>query len=122
VENIQELLDAMNMFVAQRQEEGDDDIYLSDFLSGVSLLTDQDTDGDSDSERITLMTVHSAKGLEFDHVFVVGMEEDLFPLIMAKNELQGLEERASFVLCSYYACKKNVHAYLCQEAALKMVA
>ncbi len=107
VENIQELLDAMNMFVAQRQEEGDDDIYLSDFLSGVSLLTDQDTDGDSDSERITLMTVHSAKGLEFDHVFVVGMEEDLFPLIMAKNELQGLEEERRLFYVAITRAKKT---------------
>jgi DNA helicase-2/ATP-dependent DNA helicase PcrA len=97
----------MNMFVAQRQEEGDDDIYLSDFLSGVSLLTDQDTDGDSDSERITLMTVHSAKGLEFDHVFVVGMEEDLFPLIMAKNEFQGLEEERRLFYVAITRAKKT---------------
>ncbi len=56
------------------------------------MLTDQDTENDEEAEKVTLMTVHSAKGLEFDHVFVVGMEEDLFPSSMAKSEERGLEE------------------------------
>jgi DNA helicase-2/ATP-dependent DNA helicase PcrA len=106
-ENIQELLNAMNIFVTQRQEEGNDNISLSDFLSEVSLLTDQDTDSDSDSERVTLMTVHSAKGLEFDHVFVVGMEEDLFPVVMAKNEMQGLEEERRLFYVAITRAKKT---------------
>jgi len=106
-ENIQELLNAMNIFVAQRQEEGDDDIRLQDFLQEVSLLTDQDTDGNSDSERVTLMTVHSAKGLEFDHVFVAGMEEDLFPVAMAKNEMRGLEEERRLFYVAITRAKKT---------------
>jgi DNA helicase-2/ATP-dependent DNA helicase PcrA len=91
-QNIQELINAMDEFVSTRQEEGDEDIFLADFLSEVSLLTDQDTENDEEAEKVTLMTVHSAKGLEFDHVFVVGMEEDLFPSAMAKSENRGLEE------------------------------
>mgnify|MGYP000937806422 CR=1 FL=1 len=91
-QNIQELINAINEFVSERQEQGEESIRLVDFLSEVSLLTDQDTGDDSDNERVTLMTVHSAKGLEFNHVFVVGMEEDLFPSSMAKYEPRGLEE------------------------------
>ncbi len=91
-QNIQELLNAIDEFVSTRQEQGDEEIGLVDFLSEVSLLTDQDTDKDENAEKVTLMTVHSAKGLEFNHVFVVGMEEDLFPSAMAKSEARGLEE------------------------------
>lgn len=78
-ENIEELVNGMSDFCAQRQEEGKPNVLLGDFLSEVSLLTDQDSDKDGDDEKITLMTVHSAKGLEFKNVFVVGMEENLFP-------------------------------------------
>ena len=91
-QNIQELLNAMNEFVATRQEQGEVNNQLVDFLSEVSLLTDQDTDKEAENEKVTLMTVHSAKGLEFGHVFVVGLEEDLFPSAMAKSEIRGLEE------------------------------
>jgi DNA helicase-2/ATP-dependent DNA helicase PcrA len=91
-QNIQELINAMEEFVSTRREQGDGDIFLADFLSEVSLLTDQDTENDEETEKVTLMTVHSAKGLEFNHVFVVGMEEDLFPSSMAKSEARGLEE------------------------------
>lgn len=91
-QNVQELLNAINEFVASRQEQGDSEISLVDFLSEVSLLTDQDTDKESGNEKVTLMTVHASKGLEFGHVFVVGMEEDLFPSAMSKNDIRGLEE------------------------------
>ncbi|MDR1516881.1 MAG: UvrD-helicase domain-containing protein [Dysgonamonadaceae bacterium] len=91
-QNIQELLNAMNEFVESRQEQGDEEVTLVDFLSEVSLLTDQDTDKESGNEKVTLMTVHASKGLEFGHVFVVGMEEDLFPSAMAKADIRGLEE------------------------------
>ncbi|MFA7155373.1 MAG: 3'-5' exonuclease, partial [Proteiniphilum sp.] len=91
-QNIQELLNAMNEFVATRQEQGEEQNRLADFLSEVSLLTDQDTDREAENEKVTLMTIHSAKGLEFNHVFVVGMEEDLFPSPMARTEMRGLEE------------------------------
>ena len=82
----------MSDFCARRQEEGNPNILLGDFLSEVSLLTDQDSDKDGDDEKITLMTVHSAKGLEFKNVFVVGMEENLFPSGMAGNSARALEE------------------------------
>ena len=91
-ENIQELINAISEFVSMRSEEGEEGIYLLDFLSEVSLLTDQDTGDDEDAERVTMMTVHSAKGLEFDHLFIVGMEEDLFPSAMTKGSMRGLEE------------------------------
>lgn len=91
-ENIEELANGMDDFCAQRQEEGNANITLSDFLSEVSLLTDQDSDKDGDDAKITLMTVHSAKGLEFKNVFVVGMEEELFPSGMAGDSPKALEE------------------------------
>lgn len=91
-QNIQELLNALHEFVEMRIEQGEENAQLIDFLSEASLLTDQDTDKDSDDEKVTLMTVHASKGLEFDHVFVVGMEEDLFPSSMTSYELRGLEE------------------------------
>ena len=71
-ENIEELVNGMNDFCAMRQEEGNTNVSLIDFLSEVSLLTDQDSDKEGDGEKVTLMTVHSAKGLEFRNVFVVG--------------------------------------------------
>ena len=82
-ENIEELVNGMNDFCALRQEEGNPNISLTDFLSEIALLTDQDSDKADDGEKITLMTVHSAKGLEFKNVFVVGLEENLFPSGMA---------------------------------------
>ena len=91
-ENIEELVNGMSDFCAQRQEEGNPDVLLGDFLSEVSLLTDQDSDKDGDDEKITLMTVHSAKGLEFKNVFVVGMEENLFPSGMVGDSPRALEE------------------------------
>lgn len=91
-ENIEELVNGMNDFCAMRQEEGNPNVSLTDFLSEVSLLTDQDSDKDSDGEKVTLMTVHSAKGLEFRNVFVVGMEENLFPSGMVGDSPRAMEE------------------------------
>ena len=91
-ENIEELMNGMKDFCAERLEEGNERIALGDFLSEVSLLTDQDSDKDDDGEKITLMTVHSAKGLEFRNVFVVGLEENLFPSSMAGDSPRALEE------------------------------
>lgn len=91
-ENIEEMVSGINDFCAMRQEEGNTNISLVDFLSEVSLLTDQDSDVAEDGEKITLMTVHSAKGLEFRNVFVVGMEENLFPSGMVGNSHRALEE------------------------------
>ncbi|NDV67862.1 ATP-dependent helicase [Dysgonomonas sp. 25] len=91
-ENLQELLGGIHEFCETRREEGEENIGLKDFLSEVSLLTDQDTDKEASEEKVTMMTVHASKGLEFKYVFVVGLEEDLFPSAMAKNEMRGLEE------------------------------
>lgn len=91
-ENIEELVNGINDFCAMRQEEGNPNISLGDFLSEVALLTDQDSDKQNDGEKVTLMTVHSAKGLEFRNVFVVGMEENLFPSGMAGDSPRAMEE------------------------------
>lgn len=91
-ENIEELVNGINDFCALRQEEGNPNVSLTDFLSEIALLTDQDSDKADDGEKITLMTVHSAKGLEFRNVFVVGLEEDLFPSRMVGDSPRALEE------------------------------
>ncbi len=92
-QNVQELMNAMSEFVDIRKEQGEEDeTHLVDFLSEAALLTDQDTDSEASDDKVTLMTVHASKGLEFEHVFIVGMEEDLFPSSMIKSELRGLEE------------------------------
>lgn len=94
-DNIEELLKAMYEFCALREEEEGVVALLRDFLSEVSLLTDQDTDKDDD-ERVTMMTVHASKGLEFSHVFIVGMEEELFPSSRVISEKDLEEERRLF--------------------------
>lgn len=91
-ENIEELVNGMHDFCASRIEEGNQNVSLSDYLSEISLLTDQDSDKDGDREKVTLMTIHSAKGLEFKTVFVVGLEENLFPSAMSLNSYRALEE------------------------------
>ncbi|WP_321437091.1 UvrD-helicase domain-containing protein [uncultured Bacteroides sp.] len=91
-ENIEELVNGIHDFCAIREEEGNENIYLSDFLSEVSLLSDQDTDKSGDEARVTLMTIHSAKGLEFRNVFIVGLEENLFPSNMAGDSPRAMEE------------------------------
>lgn len=90
-ENIQELLNGMKEFSAQ-DEDRDTPRTLSDFLVDVALLTDADNEDPNDNDRVTLMTVHAAKGLEFPYVYVVGLEEDLFPNQMAVNSRADLEE------------------------------
>lgn len=91
-ENLQELVGGIHEFCETRKEEGLENIFLTDFLSEVSLLTDQDTDKERDKDKVTMMTVHASKGLEFKYVFIVGLEEDLFPSAMAKEQFRGLEE------------------------------
>ena len=90
-ENIQELLSAIHEFCDQRIAD-DESAQLADFLSEVSLLTDQDTDKEADTDKVTLMTVHAAKGLEFKVVFIVGMEEELFPSLFSMESARELEE------------------------------
>ena len=91
-ENIEELVNGLQDFCALRVEEGSTDISLSDYLSDIALLTDQDSDKDNEGAKVVLMTVHSAKGLEFRNVFVVGMEENLFPGSMAGDSPRAMEE------------------------------
>jgi DNA helicase-2/ATP-dependent DNA helicase PcrA len=91
LENLEELFNAIREFSDNRRESGEHN-GLSDFLEEVSLLTDQDTDKQHDFDKVTLMTVHAAKGLEFKNVYVVGIEEGLFPSGMASTTGPGLEE------------------------------
>ena len=91
-ENIEELINGMHDFCAPRREEGNEHVALTDYLAEVSLLTDQDNEKEGDGAKITLMTIHSAKGLEFKNVFVVGLEENLFPSAMSMDSVRGLEE------------------------------
>jgi DNA helicase-2/ATP-dependent DNA helicase PcrA len=109
-ENIEELLNGMNDFVASRQEEEGDNVRMTDFLSEVSLLSDQDNDKDEDTDKVTLMTVHSAKGLEFKNVFVVGLEEKLFPSAMAGDSPRALEEERR--LCYVAITRAEEHCFL----------
>ena len=92
-QNVQELLNAIREFVEQRVSEGVDFTPITDFLSEVSLQTDQDENLTDTSERVTLMTVHAAKGLEFPVVFIVGLEENLFPSQFAVKPSEVEEER-----------------------------
>lgn len=92
-ENVQELLNAINQFCEEKANNGDTELKLADFLSEVALLTDQDNDNSEDNDRVTLMTVHSAKGLEFKHVFIAGLEENLFPSAMCESQREIEEER-----------------------------
>lgn len=92
-ENLQELLNAIREFVEQRQNEGELQPLLADFLGEVSLMTDMDENEDESRPAVTLMTVHAAKGLEFDTVFVAGLEEDLFPSQRAMSDRELEEER-----------------------------
>ena len=91
-ENLEALMAAVQDFVDMHLEEGNEHNSLSDFLSEVSLMSDLDNEDSGDGERITLMTVHSAKGLEFPTVFIVGLEEDLFPNSGARESLREMEE------------------------------
>ena len=91
-ENVNEMVNGLDDFVKSRQEEDNQNVSISDYLSEVSLLSDVDTDKGDSEEKITLMTVHSAKGLEFQTVFVVGLEENLFPSQMGSGSLREMEE------------------------------
>ncbi len=91
-ENLSELLNAVKQFVEEHNEAGDDHVSMSDFLSEVSLATDQDSDDDSTTPKVTLMTVHAAKGLEFRNVIIVGVEDALFPSVHGGGTLSEIEE------------------------------
>ena len=107
-ENLEEFLGGMQDFVESRKEEDmGDQIYLSDFLQEVALLTDLDSDtGDAD-DKVTLMTIHSAKGLEFPTVFVVGLEENIFPSPMCTNSMRELEEERRLLYVAITRAEKH---------------
>ena len=106
-ENVQELMDGMHDFLRSRQEEGDEAVMLTDFLSDVALLTDQDNTEEDDTPKVTLMTVHAAKGLEFDTVFIVGMEEQLFPSMMAYDSPRQMEEERRLLYVAITRAEKR---------------
>ena len=91
-ENLKELLAGLKDFVDSRQEEGDERTGMQEFLSDVMLATDQDSTDETSDEKVTLMTIHAAKGLEFKHVYVVGVEEELLPSAMSMNSTDEVEE------------------------------
>nr|WP_229042577.1 MULTISPECIES: UvrD-helicase domain-containing protein [Barnesiella] len=91
-ENIEELLNGVRKFCVGRKEAGEEQTSLSDFLAKISLATDQDNGDETEQDKVTLMTVHASKGLEFKQVFIVGVEEDLFPSAMSKNSEREIEE------------------------------
>ena len=107
-ENLEEFLSGMQTFVAERQEEGRmDETYLTDFLQDVALLTDADSDGEKDEPRVSLMTVHAAKGLEFATVFVVGLEENIFPSPIAATTVRELEEERRLLYVAITRAEKH---------------
>lgn len=106
-ENLQELVNSAKDFVATRLEEGNDDLSMAAFLAQISLATDQDSDDDADdSNRVTLMTVHAAKGLEFANVFIVGVEEELFPSALSTGSLEEIEEERRLLYVAITRAKK----------------
>lgn len=106
-ENLQELINGVREFMTDRLEEGNDKVTLSDFLGEISLATDQDSDSESEGgERVTMMTVHAAKGLEFNNVFIVGLEEDLFPSALSSNSLSEIEEERRLLYVAITRAKK----------------
>ena len=106
LENIEELKNALSSFVEERQEQGIDEVMLPDFLSEVSLISDLD-ESDDGGDKVTLMTIHSAKGLEFDTVFVVGMEENLFPSAMSYESPRAIEEERRLFYVAITRAEKN---------------
>lgn len=106
-ENIDELVNGMYDFCDIRRQEGNERMFLTDYLSEVSLLTDQDGEKDDSVPKVTLMTIHSAKGLEFKNVFIVGMEENLFPGPMSSDSPRALEEERRLFYVAITRAEEN---------------
>lgn len=106
-ENIDELVNGMYDFCEIRREEGNERMLLTDYLSEVALLTDQDGEKDDNVPKVTLMTIHSAKGLEFRNVFIVGMEENLFPGPMSADSPRALEEERRLFYVAITRAEEN---------------
>jgi len=107
-ENLEEFLSGMQDFVESRREEDmGDEVYLPDFLQEVALLTDLDSDEGDSNDKVTLMTIHSAKGLEFPTVFIVGLEENIFPSPMCTNSMRELEEERRLLYVAITRAEKH---------------
>jgi DNA helicase-2/ATP-dependent DNA helicase PcrA len=107
-ENLEEFLSGMQDFVESRKEEDmGDEIYLPDFLQEVALLTDLDSDDGDSNDKVVLMTIHAAKGLEFPTVFVVGLEENIFPSPMCTNSMRELEEERRLLYVAITRAEKH---------------
>lgn len=107
-ENLNEFVGGMQEFVEGRREEGrEEEVLLTDFLQEVSLLSDLDSDNNADTSRVSLMTIHSAKGLEFPTVFIVGLEENIFPNLMASTSLRELEEERRLLYVAITRAEKH---------------
>lgn len=106
-ENLSEMLSGLKEFVESRQEEGDDETSMRAFLSEVMLATDQDMADDTNAPKVTLMTAHAAKGLEFKHIFIVGVEEELFPSSMSMESLAQIEEERRLLYVAITRAKET---------------
>ena len=108
VENVQELLNGIRDFIEDQKELVDSNDKLSEFLSTVSLSTDFDIENE-DQDKVSLMTLHLSKGLEFKHVFIVGLEEDLFPSALSYNTRSELEEERRLFYVGITRAKENLY-------------
>ena len=106
-ENLQELLSGLKDFVATREESGETDLSMQAFLSEVQLSTDQDEQQNSDEPKVTLMTAHAAKGLEFKHIYIVGVEEELFPSAMSMDSMAQIEEERRLLYVAMTRAKET---------------
>ncbi len=105
-ENLQELLNGLQEFIIAKLESGDDDVSMQAFLSEISLATDQD-ENENDEPKVTLMTIHAAKGLEFGNVYIIGVEEELFPSAMSYDSPNEIEEERRLMYVAITRAKRN---------------
>jgi len=106
-ENLEELLKGIAEYADIRREEGAEIVHLADFLSEVALLTDQDNDKEENTDKVTLMTIHAAKGLEFKNVFIVGLEENLFPSQLSRDSIRAIEEERRLMYVAITRAEEN---------------
>ena len=109
MENVEELLNGMGDFVEGQKELADATASLTEYLEDVALATDMDNDKGNDAEKVSLMTIHLAKGLEFPYVYIVGMEEDLFPSAMSMNTRSELEEERRLFYVALTRAEKQAY-------------
>ncbi len=107
LENLDELLNSIHEFCESKREESDEEATISEFLQKVSLMSDVDEDTEDNDDKVTLMTVHSAKGLEFKNVFIVGVEEELFPSDMSLKSEDGIEEERRLFYVAITRAEEN---------------